>query len=53
MHGDDVLKETLSTWQPYYPEPLGENEALEIHANWSAYLRLISDWTEELSLCVP
>ncbi len=51
MHGDVVLQETLLAWQPYYHEPLGESEALEIHANWSAYIRLIANWTEELSPC--
>lgn len=44
MAAQDVIQQTLQTWQPYYGQELTERDGEDIVANWSAYVGLISEW---------
>ena len=43
-----IVQGTLEAWQPYYEQPLTEQDGEEILSNWSAYVSLISDWAKTL-----
>jgi hypothetical protein len=44
MAAQEVIRQTLETWQPYYEQELTEQDGEEILDNWAAYIGLISEW---------
>jgi len=49
MHDADklFLKETIETWQPYYEQPLSNEDAREIVANLTGFFDLLDKWDRE------
>ena len=41
-----LIKETLTTWQPYYVEPLTEEDAAAIVTNMTEFLQLLAGWED-------
>ena len=44
MAAQKAIQSTLKAWQPYYEQPLTEQDGEDILGNWSAYVSLLSDW---------
>lgn len=39
---DALIDQTITTWQPYFTEPLNPSDAEEIIYRWSGFLDIIS-----------
>ncbi len=40
---DEFLQKTRETWQPYYDEPLTDEDVFEIAFNWSRFIEFLAD----------
>lgn len=40
----ELINYTKEVWQPYYPDELSENDAVEIIDNMTAFLKLLIKW---------
>ncbi len=41
---EEDIQKTIETWQPYYKQPLTEQDALEIHRNVVGLFSILLEW---------
>jgi len=46
-HKPEIINKTLEVWQPYYKEPLSNDDVVEIIDNMSDYFALLAKWKKE------
>ena len=44
---EDPIQEAMATWQPHYEHHLTPIDGQEILDNWTAYMRVLSQWLED------
>jgi len=42
-----AVSRAIEVWQPFYKEPLSQNDGEEIVETMTAYLRFISEWVSD------
>ncbi len=46
LNHSELIDLTIKTWQPYFTQPIGEEEAEEIIYRWSGFLEIIAKTLE-------